>query len=234
MPALVTGKQAAANARANTIRQGLKDLHGTLTRLMEAAAEAWAERDWEALGYGSWQAYVDGEFTTKLRLTADQRRQMVNYLHGDAAMSERAIAVLLGVSQPTVHRDAITAADSDESPVRGVDGKTYPARKPKVIKPDGEPVDEKEEKEVLTASIASHLKSFRANISSLPPEVARATTEIMLSGLEGDLAGMILIERGKWPDPSKTYSRLAERNGHLIACKVTIDDNGAVRLELFA
>jgi hypothetical protein len=129
--AVVTGRQAAADARANAIRQGLNDLHGTLTRLMAAAAEAWAERDWETLGYGSWQAYVDGEFGEgRLRLTIDQRQLMVGYLRGEAAMSERGIAVLLGVSQMTVHRDAVIAADSNDSPVKGVDGKTYPARKP--------------------------------------------------------------------------------------------------------
>jgi hypothetical protein len=236
------GQKAAARSRATTIRQRLRELHGTLTVLSEAAGEAYRERDWATLGYDSWSAYCGGEFGTKVKLTTDERQEIVGYLRGEASMSERAISVLLGVSQPTVHRD-LSGSDSNESVVKGVNGKTYQARKPKVIKPTGEPVETKEqanarldmeEAKRLSGQIDRHIKKFRDDMNSLPPEIARTTIEIMIDGLKGEPAGTILIDADKMPSAGKTCSMLKPRENHLIACQVTFDDNGALRLNLFA
>lgn len=154
------GQKAAARSRATTIRQRLQELHGTLTVLSETAGEAYRERDWETLGYDSWSAYCGGEFGTKVKLTTDERQEIVGHLRGEASMSERAISVLLGVSQPTIHRD-LSGSDSNESVVKGVNGKTYQARKPKVIQAKPEPMS-REEAEKITADIRGHIADINA------------------------------------------------------------------------
>lgn len=64
-------------------------------------------------------------------LTDEQRREVALALRR-YGHSERAIAGALGTSQATVHRD-LNSGDSSESPgeVVGLDGKLYPARRPK-------------------------------------------------------------------------------------------------------
>ena len=238
------GKRAVAVQRANTIRGALKDLHNALSRYVPALQEAWDQEDWRVLGYGSWQAYCDAELAVgRLKLTRDERQWMVAELR-QSDMSERAIAAVLGVSQMTVHRDA-TSAEPKDSPVKGVDGKTYPARKPKVIKPDGEPVSGEEETEEqtqarlsaeesrqLTALIDRKLKDFRSMLTAVPPEVSRSVIEILISGLEGEPAGTIVLKRSM-KDSGKTIDLLSTRADRYIACMVRIAEDDSIHLRLF-
>lgn len=106
---------AAARARADRIREGLEALAPDILA-------AWNARDWEALGYGSWNEYVVGEFGGQLRLGRAERREAVRELR-EAGMSSRAIGAALGVNQSTVVRDI--SGDANASPVAGLDGKTY-------------------------------------------------------------------------------------------------------------
>jgi len=115
-----------ARQRAGQIRQGMRDYLKTLALIKEA----WDERDWLALGYESWQSYVDGEFgAERLGLTPAHRRKAVEELRL-AGMSQRAIGATLGVSQETVRRD-LSGGDTFVSPeaITGVDGKAYAATK---------------------------------------------------------------------------------------------------------
>jgi hypothetical protein len=88
-----------------------------------------------ALGYASWDEYVDDRLSD-LRLTVprEQRGAVVQSL-SRAQMSLRAIAKVLGVDPATVHRALGTAnavdRDDPEEPasIRGRDGKSYPRRR---------------------------------------------------------------------------------------------------------
>lgn len=115
--------QEVARARAAQIRAGIQNYLHTLGNI----AAAYAQRDWTALGYGSWESYVDGEYgADRLHLSPEHRQKAVAELRL-ANMSQRAIGTVLGVSQETVRRDL--AGDSDVSPavIQGADGKTYAA-----------------------------------------------------------------------------------------------------------
>jgi len=84
------------------------------------------------------------------QLDPASRRQVVADLRKEGH-SERAIAGALGVSQPTVHRDIERSGDSPESPdeVRGRDGKTYPATRPKAPTEEPDPPFAPGEKEAI-------------------------------------------------------------------------------------
>lgn len=125
----------AARARAARIRSGMV---GYLTTLAEIKA-AYEERDWDTLGYGSWEAYVDSEFSeAKLRLSPEHRQKAVAELRL-AGMSTRAIGSALGVAKGTVDNDLARLANSGQSvtPERVVslDGRERPAVMPERPKP---------------------------------------------------------------------------------------------------
>jgi len=106
-----------------------------MAELQGDIAAAYHARDWEALGYDSWDAYVSGEFGSAMpRLDRAERRELVVNLRAEG-LSTRAIAAATGVAQQTVNRDL--AGDSFESPeptpIIGTDGKTY---EPRSSRPD--------------------------------------------------------------------------------------------------
>ena len=128
------------------------DVAERLERYTEQLQAAWSGRDWEHLGYPSWDEYAKQlEWAASFRLTTTLRQELVRTLltHG---MSQHAIAPAIGVSQATVSRDraAIEAAagDSPESPdptavtIRGRDGKEYKTtkRRARVTPEPAEPV----------------------------------------------------------------------------------------------
>lgn len=144
----------SAIERVNQIRSILATVAEEMDRLLYLLQEAWDARDWDALGYGSWDEYVSGEYSVrKLKIPADRRREIVRQLTG-GMMSQRAIAGFLGVDQGTVSRDLAASreasgplipesditgskrrdvgASPDPSPpparVTGRDGKSYPSR----------------------------------------------------------------------------------------------------------
>lgn len=136
-------------ARARSLVEQIKS---SVSVARDALSEAWHDRAWIPLGYESWDALCDAEFEgVRLQLPASERRQEVEGLHREG-LSTPAIASALGISQPTAWRD--TQAYSNEYPkpaprvdfhtgevlddvpqslperVTGVDGKSYPARRP--------------------------------------------------------------------------------------------------------
>lgn len=133
-----------AVARAERIRAGIR----SLAELQQDITDAYHARDWQTLGYDTWESYVAGEFGGAMpRLGRNERRELVVSLRAEG-LSTRAIAAAAGTDDRTVRRDlsdAATAAPEldtaepdDEptpTPVTGRDGKTY-TPKPKSTRPD--------------------------------------------------------------------------------------------------
>jgi len=120
--------QELARARAARIRAGIQTYLHTLADI----AAAYAQRDWVALGYADWSAYVDGEYSEhRLKLSAEHRQKAVQELRL-AGMSTRAIGSTLGISHTEVGRQ-LRSGGTDVPPVaeiQGADGKTYAAARP--------------------------------------------------------------------------------------------------------
>jgi hypothetical protein len=116
-----------ARARAERIRAGL----ASYTQMRQDIADAYAQRDWAALGYLSWFAYVEAEFGPALRgLTRDDRREVVKDLRGQG-MTTRQIAAATGASKSQVDRDLDhVSRNGTPETVTGSDGKQYPASRP--------------------------------------------------------------------------------------------------------
>jgi hypothetical protein len=114
-----------ARARADRIRVGMRVLAEWQTDVIAA----YAARDWEALGYETWDAYLDGEYGEhRVRLPREQRREIVAGMSA-AGMSSRAIGSAVGVDQSTVVRD-IDRSDANASvpeTVLSLDGRARPA-----------------------------------------------------------------------------------------------------------
>ena len=106
-----------------------------IERAWEYIAIAYQGRAHLALGYGSWDEYVDDRLGD-LRLTVprEQRGAVVQSL-SNAHMSLRAIAKVLGVSVATAYRDASAGTteqdheETDLSTVQGRDGHQYRKRR---------------------------------------------------------------------------------------------------------
>lgn len=118
-----------ARQRAERIRTDLV----TYSRMRQDIADAYAQRDWAALGYDSWYAYLDGEFGQELQQLArsrEERQLAVGDLRGQG-LSTRQIASVAGVDAKTVRNDlAELPAAAPAGKVVGSDGKTYPAKRP--------------------------------------------------------------------------------------------------------
>lgn len=128
--------QELARARAARIRAGIQTYLHTLADV----AAAYAQRDWTALGYADWQAYVDGEYgAERLRLSPEHRAKAVAELRL-SGMSQRAIGTALGVSVATVNRDLGTVPDETvPDRITGLDGREQPASRPQSPAPEPEP-----------------------------------------------------------------------------------------------
>lgn len=105
----------AAKALTDTIRQGAE----SVWQLIGAAYQG---RAWVALGYESWDAYVDTEFGgAPLALPREKRKEAVASLKAQG-MSLRAIAAATDTSPQTVANDlAAAAADAAEAGVQKLD-----------------------------------------------------------------------------------------------------------------
>lgn len=120
--------QAEARERADRLRAGIL----RYAEMRQDIADAFACRDWIALGYQSWAAYVEGEFGEQLaQLGRAERQQAVGDLRGQG-MSVRQIAGATGASYGTVRNDIAEVSKTAQLPetVTGSDGKQHPASRP--------------------------------------------------------------------------------------------------------
>lgn len=176
-----------ARARASRIRAGIG---AYLTTLADVAA-AFAQRDWETLGYASWQEYVDGEYSEhKLKLSPEHRQKAVAELRL-AGMSQRAIGTVLGVSQKTVDRDLATGEsfDSPVPPVRGTDGKQYAPTQP--TKPQARQVPKVPEASPAPVELPKHQEHADAALANIDEaeEAAASVADVMDRVLPPDTEG---------------------------------------------
>ena len=109
-----------------------------LDRGWEYIALAYKGRAFVALGYATWDDYVDARFgDVRIAVPREHRNQVVAALAG-VRMSVRAIAKLLGVGVGTVHRELSRSSgvpngtpdgEDERPPTLGLDGKQYPSRR---------------------------------------------------------------------------------------------------------
>ncbi len=123
-PAGTPAARADAEQRADRIRAAIV----TIAAWQVDVITAHRERDWIALGYGSWGEYLDGEYgEARVPVSREQRREIVADMR-QAGMSTRAIGSALGESHQTIGRDAAGGPSGPAGPVTGTDGKTYRPR----------------------------------------------------------------------------------------------------------
>jgi hypothetical protein len=105
----------------------------------ELIKRAYQGRAWLALGYETWDDYVEAQFSSNHYRVPREEQQSVVLSLRQAGMSLRAIADVAGVGKDTVRREIERAAGANETPappakVRGKDGRSHPARQAKVGK----------------------------------------------------------------------------------------------------
>jgi hypothetical protein len=117
---------AEATEVTNRIRGHLEDAAQDLGR-------AYQRRAWIAMGYESFDAYCDGEFSSsRIRLPRVERQRVVNSL-SDAGLSQRAIESATGADRKTIRKDLASGGGNSSTSkrpakVRGKDGKLYPSQ----------------------------------------------------------------------------------------------------------
>ncbi|QUL78081.1 hypothetical protein [Brevibacterium sp. SMBL_HHYL_HB1] len=164
---------------ADEARELTDELRADYGSLQVKISTAWRGRIWLALGYESWQDYLDEEFRdVSLRPPKELQEQVIAELR-EAGMSTRGIASATDLSQPTVVRRLGDPGDSNESPeigesVIGLDGKRYGREKPPKTEStatptteniiDAEVIDDDEAEDYGLAS-ASGLEPASVNLS---------------------------------------------------------------------
>lgn len=124
-------KSLFSEAEARELTEELQADYGSL---QVKISTAWRGRIWLALGYESWQDYLDAEFqNVSLRPPKELEEQVVAELRA-AGMSTRGIALATEISEATVRwwLDSTASNDAVEVGKRiiGLDGKSRPASMP--------------------------------------------------------------------------------------------------------
>ena len=116
-------------ATARELTEELKSDYGAIRSKIDTA---WRGRIWTALGYDSWQEYLDIEFVdVTLRPPKELEEQVISELRA-AGMSTRGIAAATDLSQPTIRRRLAESTEPNDSVDRviGLDGRERPAKMP--------------------------------------------------------------------------------------------------------
>src|SRR5690625_1045243 len=127
----VVADSKTARDLTNKIRAGLEGVY-------QLIVQAFQQRVWLSLGYGSWDEYVRREFgNLSLRPPLEDREEVVQSLR-DSGLSTRAIGSATHLSEATVRRTLAGASNDardesaahEPSKVVGLDGKQYSPTKP--------------------------------------------------------------------------------------------------------
>lgn len=185
---VVSPEVAEAAERAERIRRGIVALANVRDDVLTAAAEAYRARDWDTLGYDSWESYCAGELgADRIRLDRDQRREIVASLRSEH-LSTRAIAAVVGADHSTVVRDLdATGADAPVAEtVMSIDGRERPAARP-APRPAPEP-------EVLDAELVEAEQQNQAieRFVAADPEIGRLRMQAAFSNATKALSGGLL------------------------------------------
>ena len=131
MSALETPMSADEARRVtDRIRLLLGSITEATTKAIALIEQAEAGAAWQALGYDSWPAYVVAEFGDALAGLARAERIPITAKLSEGGMSTRAIATVVGVDHSQVVRDQQVVQSAPPEVVTGLDGKSYPRRKP--------------------------------------------------------------------------------------------------------
>lgn len=136
----VVSTRAEAEARLERITALGNDICSLTETMCTEVEAAYFARDWEAMGYASWEDYQHARFP-RLQLPRGERRELVSSLR-EAGLSTRAIASTAGTGDATVRRDLAAAShdaadertvSTEQRTVMGLDGKVRPnAGKPPI------------------------------------------------------------------------------------------------------
>lgn len=121
-------------------RQLTDSIKLNLESLWVKVVKAWDGGAHRALGYDSWAAYCSAEFDSDYLSVPRSARPGVVGMLREHGMSTRAIAATVNASAMTVSRDlneGVSNVTPEPADIKGTDGKTYKAPKPKpaVIEP---------------------------------------------------------------------------------------------------
>lgn len=119
--------------------------------VFELIKSAYSGFAWAALGYSSWDEYVQREFgNLYLRPPREEREEIISSMR-DAGMSIRSIATATNLAVGTVHKEASKSGVHNRTPdhadlenaspsggldssrILGQDGRTYPASRPETV-----------------------------------------------------------------------------------------------------
>lgn len=161
-----------ARERADRLRAGIV----RYAEMRQDIADAFACRDWLALGYQHWAAYVEAEFGEQLaQLARGERRQAIGDLR-EQGMSTRQIASATGVDPKTVRNDlSQVGTNSPPEKVVGSDGKSYAPKRPEP-KPTPTPGPVAAEAPAPVAGPGSTSPMVVSGASSPTPDPATKTT----------------------------------------------------------
>ena len=121
---------ARVQSDAATARARIDRIAAHVAASRQDIIDAHRERDWLALGYATWDELCEAEFRgAMIGLPRGERREAVAEMT-DAGMSTRAIGAALGVSKSQVSDDRKAGVQNwtPDTPVTGLDGKTYQPR----------------------------------------------------------------------------------------------------------
>lgn len=111
-----------ATARAENIQRGVEDF---FTITIPTIQTAWQLRDWEVLGFDSWDSYVESVVKGAVPKMAKEIRGKIVVQLTELGMSTRAIASVVGANKSTVQRDQIESGATAPNETVGVNGKEY-------------------------------------------------------------------------------------------------------------
>lgn len=114
----------------DTARRIVNQVNQDLRSAVVGMIELWQHRDWEPLGYSSWQELCTSEFPFQVHFPKAERVEAVGQLT-EAGMSTRDAAAALGVGKSTIERDRQELSRNGTVETTGADGKVreYPAPK---------------------------------------------------------------------------------------------------------
>ncbi|WP_270263983.1 hypothetical protein [Kocuria marina] len=160
----------AARRLTHEITDGLENVHGLIVR-------AWEGQAWRALGYPSWDAWIDENFRgLQLRPPREQREEVVQSMR-ESGMSIRAISSAVDLGRGTVERALSGGSgvpngtphnptDEAESAVVGLDGKSYSPSSRRPEESVGKTEDSHEDASLDDLGIAVIDRSLEATLSS--------------------------------------------------------------------
>lgn len=174
-------------AEARELTEELKGDYGAIRSKIDAA---WRGRIWTALGYNSWQDYLDAEFVdVTLRPPKELEEQVISELRA-AGMSTRGIAAATDFSEATVRRrlDRSTASNDAVDRVIGLDGRERPAKMPERPLADQPVVPSHPQPEIVDAEIIEDQVTSNGHLEGgdrLAGDLGIAPVTVDMTGRQG-------------------------------------------------